>query len=403
MEPTELILLPSLKAHRGPRGGLVLTQKYLDGAAEYARFWPGPVTSLVEVQAEITTDMDHVEVLPGEGETGLEHRPVDEKALSERLQSAAVVLGFLAPGELDTARLCDRIGVPIVFTSEYSPRTERQIIDAEVSNPLIRWRRKLWARNAEKTRLCMLPMAAGVQCSGTPTYDIYSKVQDNALLFFDNRVRQNDVISDEELVAKTTRISRGEPLRLIFGGRLVGMKGAMDLPAVAGVLKDMNVPFTLDIFGSGPQENEIRTRIEETGLDDLVRLRGVLDFRSGWIPHLKAEADLFVCCHLQGDPSSTYPEVMSCGMPIVGYDNEAFAGVVRHSGAGFLSPMHDVTDLAGQIAELHRNRDRLVDAAVRARDFARQHTFEKTFARRIDHLIKASRLPQDRRGTVAGL
>ena len=127
-------------------------------------------------------------------------------------------------------------------------------------------------------------------------------------------------------------------------------------------------------------------------------LKGALDFRTGWIPALQREADLFVCCHLQGDPSSTYPEVMSCGVPIAGYDNEAFQGIVRYSDAGWQTPMKKPDLLAEEIARLHRDRDSLADASVRARAFAIQHDFETTFARRTQHMIDASRLPDRLKG-----
>ena len=63
----ELVLLPSLRAHRGPNGGLVLTQKFLNGVAKYAKTWPGQVTALVEISPTPTSDMDHVEVMPEAG------------------------------------------------------------------------------------------------------------------------------------------------------------------------------------------------------------------------------------------------------------------------------------------------------------------------------------------------
>ena len=76
-------------------------------------------------------------------------RPDSSRAQRRRLGQAAVDSGRRArlslAAEAATARLCHRIGVPLVFTSEYSPRTERQIIDAEVPNLPRRWRRKLWA------------------------------------------------------------------------------------------------------------------------------------------------------------------------------------------------------------------------------------------------------------------
>ena len=386
----ELILLPALKGQRGPRGGLVLTQKYLDGAAEFARFWPGRVTSLIELNNERTSDMDHVEVLPGEGGTALEERPTKRSALAERLGKASVVLAFLSPFEAGVANLCKKTGVPLVFTSEYSPNTECQIIDADVRNSILRARRKLWIRKAERIRRSMLHKAVGIQCSGTPTYELYRDLTPEALLFFDNRVRGPEVISQAALAKKSAAIEAGGPLRLVFGGRLIAMKGVLDLPLVARELSRLGVDYTLDIFGSGPLENELSNQIRASGLQDRVALRGVLDFQTGWIPQLRDGTDLFVCCHPQGDPSSTYPEVMSCGVPIAGYGNEAFLGIVKHSGAGWSVPTGDAAALAQVLQRLDRSRSELSSAAERARAFADAHVFEKTFARRTEHLVRAS-------------
>lgn len=391
----ELILLPSLKAQRGPHGGIVLTQKFLNGVAQYAKTWPGGrVTTLVELRDDPTSDMDHVEVMPGESVTPLEMRPATNAALAERLQSAAAVLGFLRPEEEGLAALCNQIGVPLVHTSEYSPSTEKQIIDATFRNPLRRWRRKLWVAGAERIRRRELRLAAGIQCSGAPTYEIYRRINPNAMIFFDNRVPHANVITDEELERKLSDLTSHRPLRLVFGGRLIAMKGALELTRVARELRRLGVDFSLEIYGKGELEAQIHRDIAEFGLQDHVFLRGVLDFNNGWIPLLKREADLFVCCHPQGDPSSTYPEVMSCGVPIAGYDNEAFVGIVRHSGSGWLSPTNEPKKLAAIIAHLAQHRHELQAAARRARTFAAAHTFERTFAARIDHLVRLSRLPQ---------
>ena len=398
MEPRELILLPVLKANRGPNGGLVLTQKYLDGAAEYARSWPGPVTTLAEISGKRSTDMDHVEVMPGSIKTGLEVRPADEAALAKRLEGTAAALAFLSPYEEAASRLCQRLGVPFLCVSESTPRSERQEVDANTRNPLLRLRRKLWLIGAERARQRMLPGLAGLQCSGVPTYDLYKPRQPNALLFFDNRVWREDVIGKDALEARLARVRSGDPLKLVFGGRLIPMKGVMELPEVARALVRQGIPFTLDIYGSGPLEDRLAARIAELGLQDQVRMKGALDFRTGWIPALQRHADLFVCCHLQGDPSSTYPEVMSCGVPIAGYDNEAFQGIVRYSDAGWQAPMKKPGLLADEIARLHRDRSALADASIRARTFAMQHDFETTFARRTRHMIDASRLPDRLKG-----
>ncbi|TNF58787.1 MAG: glycosyltransferase, partial [Burkholderiales bacterium] len=234
---------------------------------------------------------------------------------------------------------------------------------------------------------------AGLQCSGTPTHDIYRDLCRDTMLFFDNRVQGKDVISDPALDAKLARLRQGHPLRLVFGGRLIAMKGVLELPRVAAELARAGVSFTFDIFGSGPLLGALEERIRAAGLQDRMQLRGVLDFDSGWVPWLRDNADLFICCHPQGDPSSTYPEVMSCGVPIAGYDNEAFRGVVRESGSGWLAPARDAAALARVVARLDTDRGAIAEATRRARDFARMHAFEPTFARRSAHIIRNSRLP----------
>lgn len=393
-QPMELIALPSLRAHRGPNGGLVLTQKYLDGVEIYADYWPGPVTTLVELEDDANSNMDLVEIDPSNLRTGLELRPKDPEALAQRLASGAVALAHLAPAEAKMAALCHRIGLPIVMVSEYSPKTEKQIVNAGTRNLILRARRKLWIMGAERIRRNTLQNhAAGLQCSGTPTFDLYRSLSPDPLLFFDNRVQADDIISQNDLAAKCAQFTENRPLRLCFGGRLIAMKGVMDLPKIAQDLDALGVPYQLDIYGSGDLEQYLRSQISSLSLSDRVALHPPMDFNTGWIPTLKRDVDVFVCCHPQGDPSSTYPEVMSCGVPIVGYDNEAFAGIVRESGTGWQVPIHDTRAMARQISELHQNRSALQEASVRGRDFARTHCFEETFARRVNHLIELSRLP----------
>ena len=386
----ELILLPALKALRSPRGDLRLTQKYLDGVAMFARYWPGPVTSLVEITKQPSTEMDLVEV---DLTDGFEIRPANPARLVRRLRRGAVALGFLTARELGLVGACRLARLPLVMTSEYTLSTEMQIVDGENLWKPRALKRKAWLWRHDLVRQRIVPAIEGLQCSGTPTYEAYRDAQPNTLLFFDNRVRVDDVVGEEELDRKLTRLatSRG-PLRLIFGGRFVAMKGVLELPKVASELVRRGVDFTLEIVGDGPLAGALRAAIDAAGLGARVRVTPPLDFRSGWVPKLKAEADLFLCCHTQGDPSSTYPEVMSCGVPIVGYANEAFLGIVRHSEAGWSAPLFDVAGLADHVERLTRDRQALVDAARRARAFAVRHAFEKTFRRRAEHLLATSGL-----------
>lgn len=383
--------MPSLRAERGPNGGFVLTKKYLEGVGEMARTWPGPVTSLVEMTEAKSAEFDLTEVGDASHGTSIEERPRTLEALMVRVGNVGVVLGFPSRGQIPLAAACRAAGVPLVLVVEYAPETERQIARAEVPQVWKRARRMLWLRRTEHLRRRAIRQAAGLQCSGTPAYEEYRGIQPNAMVFFDNRLRAEEVVSPAFCERKAEALLAGRPLRLVFGGRFVAMKGVMDLPEIAAALRKTGTPYTMDIYGDGPLRDALAARIAALGLDDMVTLKAPLDFRTGWVPVLQEHADLFVCCHVQGDPSSTYPEVMSCGVPIVGYDNAAFRGIVRHAGTGWTTPVGQPAALAGKIAELHEDRPALAASVRKGRDFALKHVFETTFKARTEHLMSLAR------------
>jgi glycosyltransferase involved in cell wall biosynthesis len=169
------------------------------------------------------------------------------------------------------------------------------------------------------------------------------------------------------------------------------MKGVADLVGVADGLRRRGVRFELEIFGSGPQEPALRRAIERLDLSAHVRLRGVADFHRELLPHMRERVDLFVCCHVQGDPACTYVETAAAGVPIAAYANEAFAGLLRQAPIGWSVPLGRAEALAELIARLERDRAQLAARAREALQFAREHSFERTFARRIDHLQSLAR------------
>ena len=145
------------------------------------------------------------------------------------------------------------------------------------------------------------------------------------------------------------------------------MKGADHLLGVARHLRRRGVNFRMSICGAGDLEKSMTRSIERDGLKGHVVMKGVLDFETELVPFVKHETDLFVCCHRQGDPSCTYLETMSCGVPIVGYDNEAFRGIVELSRSGWLVPMNRPNLVAAEIARLSRNQEEIMDHASLAR------------------------------------
>ena len=77
---------------------------------------------------------------------------------------------------------------------------------------------------------------------------------------------------------------------------------------------------------------------------------------------------------------------MGCGLAVIGYANRMWSALCRESGAGWSAPLGDTDALTGAIVQATRDRERLAACCRAARDFALQHSFEREFKHRVEHL-----------------
>jgi colanic acid/amylovoran biosynthesis glycosyltransferase len=386
MASPTLMILPDLKTKRIDADRFVVTQKFHDGVLEFAKYWPGPVSVFMELSPVLTDNLDNIEIRADEVPFSME--PLDYTSLGKRVvPGASVVLGSTGYRQNHLSAWCQNHGVPCFYVAEYNLKTRLQIINANTGNMAIRLRRYLWEFLQEHKQKKAIADAAGIQCNGTPTFEAYEKVNPSPFLYFDSRMTEEMMATDEAVDARLEGCLSGRPLRLIFSGRLLKIKGADHVVLVAEELRKRGLRFEMSICGDGELTSSMGTQIAEKGLSDVVKMKGVLDFKNELVPFTQKNTDLFVCCHRQGDPSCTYLETMSCGVPIVGYDNQAFLGVAAESKTGWPVPMNRPEQMAQKIIELDRNREEIARAARTSLRFARSHTFEKTFKRRMDHLL----------------
>lgn len=274
----------------------------------------------------------------------------------------------------------------ICFIAEHNLKNRLRMTWQSQSSVVRRLKTTIWMVKVEQQRIRAIKNADGLQANGVNAYNRYKREQANTILFFDTRMSEKMMATKEDMLARAERLRNGAPLRLMFSGRLDAIKGVDHLPAVAAQLKSAGVRFTLDIFGTGRLGEQIAADISERGLQDEVRLRGGVDFETELAPFVRRQADIFVCCHRQSDPSCTYLETYGGGAPIVGYDNAAFQGLKDLSGAGWPTPMDRSERIAAEIVRLDSNRAEIIEHADKARAFAGDHSLEKTFERRLRHL-----------------
>lgn len=381
-----LAVVTSLNAPKTAAGRYRLTQKFIEGMQAYVKAWDGPVHAFFDPRIQDTGNLDIVELAPEDAGFGIHVQPYSTREFYAELAGRGVVMG--GPNHLarDIAARCRAIAVPCVYNAEYTLRTRLQFLRAERSNPLRQLWGAAWEVRQEALTVRELRLAAGVQCNGLPCYVKYAPINESPLVYFDNRIRQEDLATEQQILDGNARRRSGQPLQLVFSGRLIKAKGADHLLKVARALKSRGVRFHMTICGDGVLTPLLKQQIGSFGLGADVTLSGVLDFSSELLPLLKSRADLFVCCHRQGDPSCTYIETFACGVPIVGYANEALAAFVKETQAGAATPLDKPEALAELIERLDTERDELCIWAYRARDFAARHTMERTFDARIEHL-----------------
>ncbi len=377
----------SLDVLQLPDGRVELTRKFVDGMGALKKGWPGEVVAMMAPRTRPDTNLDQQPYALSELPFSLVVKDPREAGVAEVVRGASVVLIGVDYRHGPVARVCRALGVPYVVIAEYNYKTRVQIAVAEEPRVRKLAKRVVWETMQERKVRALVAGAAGLQCNGTPTFEAWAHLNRDPILYFDTRVTPPMLASP----ADVERRGRGDVLHLAFSGRLIPMKGVLHLVEVARHLRSLGVRFVMHVWGGGPQEQALSDRIAAAGLEEQVRLEGVVPFEA-LMAKVREGIDVFVCPHIQGDPSCTYLETLSCGVPIVGFDNDAWRGLRRRCEVGWGVPLGDTRAMAEIIARLDRSRDEIRAHAARAVRFASGHTFDATFARRVEHLRRAARL-----------
>lgn len=380
-----LLIISSSPAAHVP-DGVRLDVKFVEGMRNYSTAWGNPVSCFLRFgdSAFPFARSYRPDGLPFRIVPLPEERPI-------RADDIAEYDVILCDGDshefLHLSDLCRASGKILVYTIEYIPETRRQITMLDRSRSLPRKVRSLlWQFQQERRRRDAFRKAQGLQANGYPAFDLYSPMNPRSLMYIDNRVGTGLLATEKEIDVRETRLLSGAPLRLLHSGRLEYLKGSHDLVSVATALRAFGVEFTLDIFGAGSLEEDIRRGVERECLSDIVRLHGPVDFETVLVPFARENSDIYLSCHRQSDPSCTYVENMGCGLAVVGYRNRMLSALCSASGAGTTAIMGNTKDLAQRIAEASSDRATLVKWCRAGWKFAAEHSFEHEFSKRVDHL-----------------
>ena len=124
-----------------------------------------------------------------------------------------------------------------------------------------------------------------------------------------------NVVPTRHLFALGAASGPDSPPRLVTVGSLVEIKGHRHLITALAGLRESGRSVTLDVIGDGPLRPELEQLARDSGVDDLIRFRGLRP-KEGVAAALRG-ADVFVLASLWETGGCAVLEAMSTGLPIV--------------------------------------------------------------------------------------
>jgi colanic acid/amylovoran biosynthesis glycosyltransferase len=371
---------------------LKVDRKFHVGMQSYAEQIHAP---LVTVHPEMNSDqviMDLIEVPLAElsyevmtVKTDRALRPLSNEIprLREQFAGSRLIYGT----GLDSAKIARELGVPYILILEYDLQTQMTVSASQVSGVprrAIRAARCAWQYMTQGVP--DMRGAHSLHCNGYPIFEAARRYNPNSLLYLDSRMSTATLMPNQELEARlATRV--GRPLRLLYSGRYERMKGADDAVRVAIECLRRGLDIEMHFYGQGSLRDEMERVAATSERPDRIFIHNAVPYTE--LVSISRTFDLFVCCHIQSDPSCTYLESFGAGLPIAGYANRMWRRLCEDSGAGFASLVGSVEKVSDDVEKFVSNPDVMAAMSQRALEFAQNHPFEIEWRKRVEALNNA--------------
>ncbi len=152
------------------------------------------------------------------------------------------------------------------------------------------------------------------------------------------------------------RFERGQPLKLLTVGRMVGKKGIKYGIRAVAELRRRGIPVSYSLVGDGELRQRLAVLVRRLDLSEQVRFFGWQD-QEAVVRHM-ARNDVLLVPSVTGEDGDqegipvTLMEAMASGMVVVATDHSGIPELVEHGRSGLLVPERDATALADALAGL---------------------------------------------------
>jgi colanic acid/amylovoran biosynthesis glycosyltransferase len=179
--------------------------------------------------------------------------------------------------------------------------------------------------------------------------------------------------------------------RFVALGRLVPKKGFSVLIKASAILYQRGEKFTVDIYGSGPEENNLKNLIEVNNLQEIIYLKG--KYKNENLPSLLTDCIALVMPSvmdkngdMDGIPTVIY-EAMALGRSVIASRISGIPEVVKENITGYLIEKGNFEDLAQKMSYVLAHPEASFQIGKQGRNLVEQnHEYRKNAKLFIDEI-----------------
>jgi glycosyltransferase involved in cell wall biosynthesis len=238
--------------------------------------------------------------------------------------------GLIGDWPTDLAWVCEQSAQPHAV---WFDRIEWDVMshDAVGSGARRRARRTIEVAVMKRRDRAVTKRADVMIAQGAETFDSLSDYSRRPILVFDSHVQPHDLVTDAQLAVKTASLV-GEPIAIVYAGRVDAMKGPLEWVRALHVARSEGARFHARWFGDGDLLQAARNLVGELRLTDCVEFVGEVSHRD--VLAYMREAAVMLCCHQTKESPRCIVEAAASGCAIVGYNSPYIRGVLGNTQVG---------------------------------------------------------------------
>jgi glycosyltransferase involved in cell wall biosynthesis len=141
---------------------------------------------------------------------------------------------------------------------------------------------------------------------------------------------------------------KNEKIKILNVGSFQAKKNQQFMIEIAMVLKSRNIDFEMNLLGSGDLFEKVKQKIFVYGLENEVKLRGIIHNVSEWYK----EADIYVHSAYYEPFGLIFIEAMAAQLPIVALDGKGNRDLIENGKTGFIIEEQNPEIFANKILEV---------------------------------------------------